>query len=167
MKYPWQRVGVFVDIQNLYYSAKNLHQSYVNFKNLLKTALGERQLIRAIAYGIRADLPKQEGFFKALEEAGFEVRLKDLQTFPGGMQKGNWDLGMAVDMLKLAPKLDVVILVSGDGDFADLLEYLKNHGIWTEVIAFGQSASSKLKEKADAFLDIDTNPGPFLLKKIK
>lgn len=167
MKHPWQRVGVFVDVQNLYYSAKNLHNSYVNFGAILKSALGERQLIRAVAYGVRANLPKEEGFFKALEEAGFETKIKDLQVFPGGMQKGNWDAGMVVDVIRLAPKLDVVILFSGDGDFVDLIEYLQNHGIWTEVVTFGQSASSKLKQAADLFVDLDKNPEPFLLKKIK
>ncbi|MCX6806841.1 MAG: NYN domain-containing protein [Candidatus Berkelbacteria bacterium] len=166
MQHPWQRVGVFVDVQNLYYSAKNLHNCYVNFAAILKTAVGQRQLIRAVAYGVRANLPKQEGFFKALEEAGFETKIKDLQTFPGGMQKGNWDAGMVVDILRLAPKLDVVVIVSGDGDFVDLIEYLQNHGIWTEVIAFGQSASSKLKQETDMFYDLDQNFKQYLLKKI-
>lgn len=167
MQYPFQRVGVFVDIQNLYYSAKHLYGCHLDFAKILSAAVGNRQLIRAVAYGIRAHLPKQESFFRALQDAGFEVKIKDLQVFPGGIQKGNWDLGMAVDILRLSPKLDVVVLASGDGDFVDLIEYLQNHGLWVEVVAFGQSTSSKLKEKADLFFDLDKNPLPFLLKRIK
>jgi uncharacterized LabA/DUF88 family protein len=143
IRYPDQRVGVFVDVQNLYYSARNMYQARVNFNAILKAAVGERRLVRAIAYVVQADMPDEHTFFEALEKAGFEVKRKELQTFAGGHQKGDWDVGIAMDIIKLMNKLDVVVLCSGDGDFVPLLEYLQMTGQMTETIAFGKSCSGK------------------------
>ena len=159
---PNQRVGVFVDVQNLYYSARNIYNARVNFAEVLKAAVGDRQLIRAIAYGIKADMPEEHTFFEALGKAGFEVKTKDLQTFYGGMQKGDWDVGIAVDIIKLMPKLDVVVLCCGDGDFVPLLEYLQMSGQFVEVCSFGKSTASKVKELTDNLIDLDTEPKKFL-----
>lgn len=126
-----QRIGVFVDIQNLYYSARNLYKSKVNFAEILKTAIRGRQLVRAIAYVINADIQEQKNFFEALDKIGFEVKSKDLQTFAGGNKKGDWDVGIAMDAIRLSSKLDVIVLVSGDGDFKDLIEHLKSLGCRT------------------------------------
>ena len=158
-----QRVGVFVDVQNMYYSAKHLYHTKVDFGKILKAAVQGRALIRAIAYVIRADMPEEQSFFDALEKIGFEVKAKDLQVFWGGNKKGDWDIGIAMDMIELAPKLDTVVLVSGDGDYAELIRHM-NHamGCRVEVIAFGKSASSKIKEAADKFFDLDHNPKEFL-----
>jgi uncharacterized LabA/DUF88 family protein len=123
IKNPDQRVGVFVDVQNLYYSARNIYGARVNFNEILKAAVGNRRLIRAIAYVVQADMPDEHNFFEALEKAGFEVKRKELQTYPGGQQKADWDVGIAMDIIKLMNKLDVVVLCSGDGDFKPLLEY--------------------------------------------
>jgi len=159
-----QRVGVFVDIQNLYYSARNLYKSKVNFAEILKSAVRGRQLVRAIAYVINADIQEQKNFFEALEKIGFEVKSKDLQTFPGGNKKGDWDVGISMDAIRLSSKLDVVVLVSGDGDFKDLIEHLKSLGCRTEIVAFGKTASSKLAEEADAFTDLDEDKKRYLIK---
>ena len=110
-----QRVGVFVDVQNMYYSAKNLYNAKVNFAQILKAAVGNRSIIRAIAYVIKADVKEEQNFFDALEKIGFEVKAKDLQVFAGGAKKGDWDIGLAMDTIELAPKLDTIIIVSGDG----------------------------------------------------
>ncbi len=151
-----QRVGVYIDVQNLYYSAKNLYNAKVNFATILKAVVGKRRLVRATAYVIRADIEEQDKFFNALKEMGFEVRSKDLQIFFGGAKKGDWDVGIAMDMIEQAPKLDNVILVSGDGDFQPLLQHLRRAvGCRVEVAAFGKSASKKLVEEADSFLDLD------------
>jgi|SRR5579872_5011431 len=160
---PHQRVGVFVDVQNLYYSARNIYNSRINFNEVLKAAVGERQLIRAIAYVIRADMPEEHTFFDALDKAGFEVKMKDLQTYYGGYQKGDWDVGIAIDAVKMLNKLDVVVLCCGDGDFVPLVEYLQISGQLVEVCAFGKSTSGKLKELADNFIDFDQNPKKFLM----
>lgn len=160
---PEQRVGVFVDVQNLYYSSRHMYNSRVNFNEVLKEAVGPRRLIRAIAYVVQADMPEENTFFEALTKAGFEVKKKDLQTFAGGHQKGDWDVGIAMDIVKLMPKLDVVVLCSGDGDFAPLLEYLQMSGQLTETVSFGKSTSSKIKELTDNFIDLDSDPKKFLM----
>ena len=159
-----QRVGVFVDIQNMYYSAKHLYKSKVNFREVLKEAVKGRSLIRAIAYVIKADIKEEKNFFDALSKIGFEVKEKELQTFYGGHKKGDWDIGIAMDTIELAPKLDTIVLVSGDGDFVPLLQHLKRAiGCRVEVIAFGRSSSSKLREEADSFFDLDKRR--FLISK--
>lgn len=160
-----QRVGVFVDVQNLYYSAKNLYKAKVNFAQVLRGAVAGRKLVRAIAYVIKADIREEKNFFGALEKIGYEVKSKDLQTFAGGAKKGDWDIGIAMDMIELANKLDTLVLVSGDGDFVDLLQHLRRAvGCRVEVMAIGPSSSAKLREEADEFLDIDKYKNKFLIK---
>ena len=161
-----QRIGVFVDTQNMYYSAKHLYGSKANFQTILKEIIADRKLIRAIAYVIKADVKDESTFYDALLEMGFEVKSKDLQVFYGGAKKGDWDVGIAMDVMRLAPKLDTVVLVSGDGDFSDLLEHAKSLGCRVEVVAFGKTTSHKLKEGADFFVDLDKDP-KYLLKKQK
>ncbi|MFH0905365.1 MAG: NYN domain-containing protein [bacterium] len=164
-QYAEQRVGVFVDVANMYYSAKVMYQRKVNFKAVLEEGVGDRNLIRAIAYVIQADIPEETNFFEALEHIGFEVKAKDLQIFYGGNKKGDWDVGIAMDTIKLAPKLDVVVIVSGDGDFVPLVHYLQSLGQKVEVAAFGRSASGKLREAVDRFIDLDKNTRKFLISE--
>lgn len=163
-----QRVGVFIDIQNLYHSAKHLYQARVNFGEVLKALTGERQLIRAIGYVVKSDTSAGEAsFFDALEKTGMELRMKDLQIFPGGVKKADWDVGMAVDAIRLAPSLDVIILVTGDGDFIPLVDYLKwGMGKYVEVASFGRSASGRLREAADTFYNLEDDK-KFLLRRNK
>ncbi len=164
IKHKDQRVGVFIDTQNLYHSAKNLYHARVNFGAILKEAVGNRSLIRAISYVITTESGEEKPFFEALEKFGIETKTKDLQIFLGGAKKADWDVGLAVDAISMAPKLDTVIIASGDGDFIPLVEYLKiNEGCQVEVIAFGKSASGKLKEAADDFIDMCDNPRKYLL----
>lgn len=151
-----QRIGVFVDVQNMYYSARNLYNAKVDFSAILKRAVDGRKLVRAIAYAVRAGEKDEDKFYNALKEIGFEVKLKELQVYYGGNKKADWDTGIAMDAIELAPKLDAVIIVSGDGDFIPLVEHLKRAlGCRVEIIAFGRSCSSKLIEEADEFIDID------------
>ena len=155
-----QRVGIFIDIQNLYHSAKHLYGARVNYRELIKELISGRQLIRSIGYVVKSEAALGEAaFFEALTKTGIELRIKDLQIFPGGMKKADWDVGMAVDAIRMAGFLDVVILVTGDGDFLPLVEYLKwGLGREVEVAAFGRSASAKLKEAADIFIDLEKIP---------
>src|SRR3990167_1220234 len=125
IKQKGQRVGVFIDTQNLYHSAKHLYKTKVNFSNVLKEAVAGRNLIRAIAYVITTESGEEKGFFEALEKIGIETKTKDLQVFYGGAKKADWDVGLAVDAIKLSGKLDAVVIASGDGDFVPLVEYLK------------------------------------------
>ena len=154
-----------MDVQNMYYSAKNLFDAKVNFGKVLEEAVGSRELIRAIAYTVKGPQSDEDNFFSALEKIGFEVKMRPLQVFLGGAKKGDWDVGICMDAIRMASKLDVVVLVSGDGDFESLISYLKySHGCVVEVIAFGKTASSKLKEVADGFLDLGDQK-KFLLKR--
>ncbi|MBU3925939.1 NYN domain-containing protein [Patescibacteria group bacterium] len=164
LKYSNQRVAVFIDVQNLYHSARALYQKRVNFKELLESGVGDKQLIRAFAYVVRTKTGEEKPFFEALTKLGIEIRVKDLQEYYGGMKKADWDVGIAVDAIKTASIVDVVVLASGDGDYIPLVEYLKNQGRRVEVMAFGRSTSSKLKEEADEFMDLDENPKKFLIK---
>lgn len=164
IKHKEQRVGVFIDTQNLYHSAKNLYHSRVNFGAIMKEAIGGRALIRAIAYVITTESGEEKNFFEALGKLGIEAKTKNLQIFTGGAKKADWDVGLAVDAIKLAPKLDTVIIASGDGDFIPLVEYLKtNEGCQVEVISFGKSSSGKLREAADDFIDMCDNPRKYLI----
>lgn len=154
-KFKEQRVGVLVDIQNMYYSARVLYQKKTNFQNILKEGVAGRKLIRAIGYGISTEEKTEEKFFESLEKQGFEVKSKDLQIFKGGMKKGDWDVGITIDAIKLAKNLDVIILVSGDGDYIPLVKYLQyNFGVRVEVMAFVESCSSQLIEEADDFINL-------------
>lgn len=190
----YQRVGIFIDVQNLYHSAKHLHRGRgrVNYRELIAFLAGERQLVRAIAYAVESEAvlaaqaetegkpeaaakkapakpapektdeekSSEKNFFAALADAGIELRLKDLQIFADGSKKADWDVGMAVDAIRTAPGLDVIILVTGDGDFIPLVDYLRwGLGKYVEVAAFRPSTSSKMQAIADKFLDLAAAPG--------
>jgi len=164
VKHQGQRVGMFIDTQNLYHCAKNLYQARVNFGSILKDVVANRTLVRAIAYVVTTESGEEKNFLEALGKVGIEIKTKDLQIFVGGAKKADWDVGLAIDTVKLAPRLDAVIIASGDGDFVPLVEYLKIHsGNQVEVVAFGKSTSAKLKEVADDFLDLGENPRRYLL----
>ncbi len=163
IKHPAQRVGVFIDTQNLYHSAKHLYKARVNFAKILEEAVGGRILVRAIAYVISTDSGEEKNFFEALTKIGIETKVKDLQVFADGAKKADWDVGLAIDAVKLAPKLDTVVIASGDGDFVPLIQYLDMHAIQCEVISFGKSSSAKLKEVAHAFTDMCDDPRKFTI----
>jgi uncharacterized LabA/DUF88 family protein len=159
IKHPAQRVAVFIDTQNLYHSAKNLYGAKVNFATMLEDAVAGRNLVRAIAYVVNTESGEEQTFFEALAKIGIETKTKDLQVFAGGAKKADWDIGMAVDAIKMAQKLDAVVLATGDGDFIPAVEHLKTAGgCQVEVIAFGRSSSGKLREVVDEFVDMDTDP---------
>ena len=163
IKHKEQRVGVFIDTQNLYHSARNLYKARVNFGAVLKEAVAGRALVRAVAYVITTEAGDEKNFFEALTKLGIETKTKDLQIFHTGTKKGDWDVGLTVDAIKMSPRLDSVIIVSGDGDFVPLVEYLQTNGVQVEVVSFGKSTSSKLREAVDDFLDLSENPKKFLM----
>ena len=165
IKHKEQRVGVLVDVSNMYHSAKNLYKKRVNFKEILTRAVAGRKLIRAIAYVVRTEQGEETPFFEALDKQGFEVNMKDLQIFAGGAKKGDWDVGITVDAIKLSQNLDVIILITGDGDYVPLVKYLKeNKGCLVEVMAFRQTASGMLVDESDDFTNLSDDK-KFLLGK--
>lgn len=158
-----QRIGVYVDAQNIYYSARFLYNRKVDFQSILKDAVRGRHLIRAIVYVIKAEMPGEEAWFDRLETIGFDVKSKDIQIFPGGAKKGDWDIGIAMDAIEMAPKLDAIVIVSGDGDFVPLVQHLqKAHGCRVEAMAFGKSASAMLVEAVDEFIDLEKDKARYL-----
>lgn len=179
--YSNHRVGIFIDVANLYHSAKNIYHGRVNYAELMKHLVAGRQLVRALAYVVKSEgiepqhadstmarpvhapgtavLSSEGAFFEALEKAGLELRVKDLQIYADGTKKGDWDVGMAVDAIRMAPLFDVIILVTGDGDYLPLIDYLKwGTGRTVEVAAFRRSASAKIQEAAERFINIEKIP---------
>ena len=156
IKHKEQRVGVFIDTQNLY-------KARVNFGNVLKDAVAGRKLVRAVAYVITTEAGDEKNFFEALTNLGIETKTKDLQIFHTGTKKGDWDVGLTVDAIKMAPRLDSVVIISGDGDYVPLVEYLQTIGVQVEVVAFGKSTSGKLLEAVDDFVDLSANPKKYLI----
>lgn len=149
-----QRVGIFVDVQNMFYSARKQFHSKLNYARLLEEALRGRKLIRAFAYVVQTPEIDQKNFIEMLEYNGFEVKSKELKIRPDGSTKGDWDMGIAIDAIALADKVDVIILVSGDGDFSSLAVMLRGRGVRVEVISFPASTAEELVEAVDAFYPI-------------
>ena len=162
IKHKEQRVGVFIDTQNLYHSARHLYNRRVNFGAVLKDAVAGRKLVKAVAYVITTEAGDEKNFFDALTKLGIETKTKDLQVFHSGTKKGDWDVGLTIDTIKFANRLDTIVIISGDGDFVPLVEYLKTM-TQVEVISFGKSTSSLLRETADDFLDLSENPKKYLI----
>lgn len=155
-----QRIGIFIDVQNMFYSAKLLHQSKVDYGRLLREITGTRQLVRAIAYIVQKPDVNQSGFHEALTRFGYELKIKELKIRPdpdgrgGTVAKGSWDVGMTIDALMMAPKLDTIILVTGDGDYVPLVDSLKCQGCRVEVVSFERSTAGELIKAADQYIPI-------------
>ena len=151
------RVGIFVDVQNIYYGAKKMgYKAKLNFHKLLKFLTWDREEKRhpqkAIAYIVQTPEINQHEFIKALENVGYEVKSKNLKRHSDGSAKGDWDLGIAMDIILCQEELDIVVLVSGDGDFIELIQFLKNKSdIPVEVAAFQHNVARDLKDIADNF----------------
>jgi uncharacterized LabA/DUF88 family protein len=154
IKRPEQRVAVFIDTQNMYHSAKHLYGARLHFGKLVEEVVAGRDLVRAFAYVARSKTGDEKAFLEALQAAGIELRIKDVIEFSSGERKADWDVGMAVDAIKFSERVDVIVLITGDGDFVPLVEYLKSKGIVTEAAAFGESTSRSLKEAVDEYFDI-------------
>lgn len=162
-KHKDQRVGVFIDTQNMYYSARNLFKRKVNFKNIVDDGVAGRKLIRAMAYVVSTEGGEEKTFFEALENAGIETRKKALMEYPSGQKKADWDVGLAIDVVQILDTLDVVVIVSGDGDFQPLVDYAKSRGRMVELMAFGETTSSKLVEKVHDFINLSQNRRRYLI----
>lgn len=163
IRHSTQRVAVLVDAQNLYHTSQSLHSRNIDYASLLDEAVGERSLVRAIAYVIRADSPEETRFFEALDDIGFETKIKDLKTHPDGTKHADWDVGMILDAVTLANHVDSVVLCTGDGDFTRLCSHLRHAGVLVEVLSFVESTSDELIDAADHFIDMSEQLDTFLL----
>jgi uncharacterized LabA/DUF88 family protein len=158
-----QRVAVLADSQNLYHTAHSLHSRNIDYTALLEEAVHDRELVRAIAYVIRADSPEEESFFEALRDIGFETKIKEIKTYGDGSKKADWDVGISLDAVTLADHVDTLVLCSGDGDFSRLCSHLRQEGVRIEVFGFAESTAAELVEAADSFVDMGENSERFLL----
>ena len=164
---PDQRVAVFIDTQNMYYSARNVFNRKVNFGNIVKDAVGDRRLVRAIAYVVTTKGGEETPFHEALKKLGIETKEKELMEYASGLKKADWDVGIAVDAINILDMVDVVVLVSGDGDFIPLVEYVKGRGRIMEVAAFRETTSSRLIEKIDKYTNLSENKKRYLITASK
>jgi len=151
----YQRVGVYVDVQNMFYSAKHLSGAKLDFAKLMMKAVRGRQLIRAVCYVVTNPDVDQENFIEMLKSNGYEIKSKALRMRADGSTKGDWDMGIAIDAISMAEKLDIVVLVSGDGDFTDLVYHLKSRGVFVEAISFRNSTNEDLIRAVDAYIPIE------------
>jgi len=151
-----QRVGIFVDGQNLFHSAKSIYgrDAWVDYEALMEGALKGRTLVRAIVYTVLVDDVDQTGFIEVLKRIGYEVRAKHARVLPDGSMKADWDMGIATDSIAISSRLDTVVLVSGDGDFVDLVNFLRARGVRVEVLSFDETAASELQKAADAYYSL-------------
>ncbi len=150
-----QRVGIFVDVQNMFYTAKHKYNRKLDFKRLIESIARKRRIVRAMAYIIEAPEIDQSQFKHVMEELGFELRIKDLRVRADGTAKGDWDMGIAIDTISMRDKIDVVALVSGDGDFTDLVYMLRSDGIRVEVYSFPSNTAEDLKRAATYYHPLD------------
>lgn len=158
-----QRVAVLVDAQNLYHSAQSLYSQNIDYSSLLEGAVRTRELTRAVSYVIRADSPEEERFFEALQDIGFETRIKEIKTFGDGSKKADWDIGMSLDAITFANHVDTIVLCTGDGDFSRLCSHLRHEGVRVEAMAFSSSTSEELVDAVDEFIDLEEQTDKFLL----
>ena len=148
------RVGVFVDVQNMFYAAKDRYARRLDYIKLLDLIVGPRNLVAAYAYVVQIPEINQAGFLSLLEHNGYTIKSKDLRMRGDGSAKGDWDVGIAIDIVSMLDALDIVILASGDGDFCALAELIKQHGKRIEVAAFEHNTSMDLQRIADQFFPI-------------
>ena len=154
---PDERIGIFVDIQNVYYGAMDNFKRKIDFKKLTESMIKGRKLVSSNAYVVKGD-NDNSNFVGFLKQIGYNIVSKDLKKRSDGTAKGNLDIELAIDIMNEKDKLDTVILVSGDGDFVALVEYLKSKNVQVEVYSFSNNknvTSQELKNIASKFFEID------------
>lgn len=152
-----ETIAIFVDSQNLYYSARMGYAAKVNYEKLLRLITGKRNLIKAYAYIVQPPEGDVKPFAMSLERIGYIVKTKDVRTRADGSAKANWDMGIALDILGLIDRVDTIVLASGDGDFVPLVDFIKGTGKRVEIFAFPDNTAYDLKEKADRFEPLGEN----------
>ncbi len=159
-----KNVTIFVDVQNIYYTTKQSHHCHFNYNAFWQTATANRNVVKAIAYAIDKGDEKQIKFQNILKTIGFEIKLKPYIQRSDGSAKGDWDVGITIDVLDYAQQSDIIVLVSGDGDF-DLLvnKVRKDYDVNVEVYGVEKLTAVSLINAASKFVPIE---GELLLKTI-
>ncbi len=154
--YPLKRIALFVDVQNIYYTCREAYQRQFNYRQLWQHLSAQGNIVSAVAYAIHRGDDGQLKFQDALRHIGFELKLKPFIQRSDGSAKGDWDVGITIDVLDTAPNVDTVILLSGDGDFAILLEKItQKYDVKTEVYGVPQLTAKSLMDAATQFNPID------------
>ena len=157
-----QKVVVFVDVQNIYYTTKQFHNCHFNYNTFWAKATSNREVVKAIAYAIDRGDEKQKQFQNILKEIGFEIKLKPFIQRKDGSAKGDWDVGITLDVMEYAKESNVVVLASGDGDFDLLINKIrKDFGVSVEVYGVAPLTAASLINAATKFVSIE---GDLLLK---
>jgi len=160
-----QKLAILVDVQNVYYTTRQAYQSHFDYNYFWQRVTENRQVVAANAYAIARADDKQKQFQNILRGIGFTVKLKPYIQRSDGSSKGDWDVGITVDMLELAEQVDVVALVSGDGDFDIAVDSIKQkHKVKVEVYGVPALTANSLINSASVFVPIQNE---FLLKKSK
>lgn len=146
-----QRVAVFVDVQNMYHSAKKIYGSNLSYSKMLRHCVRNRRLTRAIAYVLEREGIDQVSFLDHLRYCGFEVKKREVIERVDGSRKAEWELGIATDALQMAEKVDVIMFVSGNGVYADIIPMINAKGCRVEVCAFRESMADTLMHACDQY----------------
>lgn len=152
-----KRVGIFVDVQNIYYTCRQAYQRQFNYRALMQNLRYEpdTEISVAFAYAIASQDDGQRKFQDALRHLGFEVKLKPYITRSDGSAKGDWDVGITIDVMEYCADLDEIYLLSGDGDFSLLLGHIKHkNNIKTHVVSVPNLTAKSLIDAADSHLPI-------------
>ncbi len=150
------KIAIFADVQNIYYTTRQAYGRQFNYRKLIERIKNEGEIVSATAYAIDRNDAKQRKFQNALKQMGFTVKLKPYIQRSDGSAKGDWDVGIAIDVLEVAKDVDTIILLSGDGDFDLLLEKIKkDYAIKTEVYGVEALTANSLIEAADTYHRID------------
>lgn len=150
------KVAIFVDVQNIYYTTRQAFGRHFDYNAFWRAATADRQVVKAVAYAVDRGDEKQRQFQNILRAIGFEVRLKPFIQRSDGSAKGDWDVGITLDVMEFAGAADVVVLASGDGDFDLLVARARDrHGVRVEVYGVARLTAEALVRAASRFVPID------------
>jgi uncharacterized LabA/DUF88 family protein len=153
-----KKVCIFVDVQNIYYTTKSIHNRNFDYNKFWAQVTADREVVKAFAYAIDRGDEKQKQFQNILKAIGFEVKLKPYIQRSDGSSKGDWDVGITIDIMDTAPDADVIVLASGDGDFAILVDRIRNkYNIPVEVYGVRELTASSLINSASTFHPIESS----------
>lgn len=152
-----KKIAVFADVQNIYYTSRQAYGKQFNYRKLWQKISSQGQITHAYAYAIDKGDDQQRKFQDVLKHLGFEVKLKPYIQRTDGTAKGDWDVGITIDIMDVAAQVDTVILLSGDGDFAMLFDKVKQRfGVTTEAYGVPQLTAKSLMDACSVFYPIDT-----------
>lgn len=153
-----QKVAIFADVQNIYYTTRQQFSRHFDYGKFWAEVTGNREVVKAIAFAIDRGDEKQRQFQQILRAIGFEVKLKPFIQRIDGSAKGDWDVGITLDVLEYAPRADVVVLASGDGDFDLLVQKIRQrHALTVEVYGVAALTAASLVRAADKFVPIESS----------